>query len=264
MRGVRRVVICIATLAVVAAAGFVSWDRWWRRAGPANPGLACPVIVKAGDRVPFAATGVHRVTLIGDSIMVQASCAIARGLAGIGIQTSRHAVSGSGLLTGTVNWLAETRHILRTERPDVVVAIFVGNYAPPPLHDASGAVIGADSPAFYRLWQRRAQQLSAVVRASGARMYWVSPPPIKVPRIDRSQRLYDGYRTLGDHVLSSGQVLAGPHGSEVPAKLTCGRRRAIRAVDAVHLTDDGGRIYGQQIAHDLSADVGILTAPKPC
>jgi hypothetical protein len=34
--------------------------------------------------------------------------------------------------------------------------------------------------------------------------------------------------------------------------------------DAVHLTDDGARIYGQTIAHDFSAERGVLTAPKPC
>ena len=68
----------------------------------------------------------------------------------------------------------------------------------------------------------------------------------------------------GDHFLFSGRVLAGPHGNEVIAKQTCGRRREIRVSDGVHLTYDGGRIYGQQIAHDLTADLGILTTPQPC
>jgi len=80
----------------------------------------------------------------------------------MGIETSRHAVGGTGLLTGLVDWLEQTRQILKTEKPDVVVAIFVGNYFPPPLRDPSGAVIVADSPAFYRAWQDRAARISAL------------------------------------------------------------------------------------------------------
>ena len=43
---------------------------------------------------------------------------------------SRHAVAGSGLLTGPVEWVGETQRILAAEKPDVVVAEFVGNYRP--------------------------------------------------------------------------------------------------------------------------------------
>jgi hypothetical protein len=214
--------------------------------------------------VPFAAFGVHRVALIGDSIMLEASCAIADSLRDLGIETSRHAVLETGLLTG-MDWLAKTREILETERPDVVVASFIGNYLPPPLRDANGAVIEADTPAFYRAWQQRAEQLSSEVHAANARMYWVSPPPITDPLLGHAGRLFDGYRTiLGDHFLFSGRVLAGPRGREIMVKRTCGRRRNIRTTDHVHLTDDGARIYGQQIAHDLTAHFGILVAPKPC
>ena len=265
MRAVRRVVAFILVLSVVAAAGVVMWDRWWRRAGSTNPGMSCPAVVRANGRVPFAAMGVHRVALIGDSIMDQASCSIAESLRDVGIQTSRHAESGSGMLTGFVDWIARTRQILQTEKPDVVIAIFVGNYFPPPVRDAKGALIEAGTPAFFRAWQEKARLLSAEVHAANARMYWVQPPPIVDPVLGHADRLFAGYRTIaGDHFLSSGRALAGPHGTEVESKNTCGKRRAIRNTDRVHLTDDGARIYGQQIAHDLTADLGILVAPRPC
>ncbi|MDQ1509685.1 MAG: uncharacterized protein QOG50_1529 [Actinomycetota bacterium] len=227
--------------------------------------MTCPAVVKAHHRVPLAAFGVHRVALIGDSIMEQASCSIADSLRDVGIETTRHAVGGTGLLTGLVDWLAQTRQILQTEKPDAVVAIFVGNYFPPPVRDANGAVIEADTPAFYRAWQDRAKLLSEVVHEAHARMYWVRPPPITDPRLSHAGRLYAGYQTIqADRFLSSGRVLTGPHGSEVMTKQTCGRRRVIRTDDRIHLTDDGARIYGQQIAHDLTAGFGILTAPRPC
>src|SRR5262249_12984389 len=157
--------------------------------------------------------GVHRVALIGDSIMYQPSCTVADNLSDLGIETYRDAVSNTGLLNGTVDWIAKTRTILASQHPDVVVAVFVGNYPPPPVRDARGAVIADDSPAFFAAWQRRAEQLSAEVRASGARMYWVSPPPISLPPLAHAQRLFDGYRTIrGDHFLEAGSVLAGSNG----------------------------------------------------
>jgi hypothetical protein len=96
-------------------------------------------------------------------------------------------------------------------------------------------------------------------------MYWVSPPPITNPVLAHAARLFRGYEKIpGDHVLMSGTVLDGPHGSVAVTKTTCGHRRVIRTPDGVHLTADGARIYGQQIAHDFTARLGILTAPRPC
>ena len=262
-RAIRRVLAAVVVVVFIAAAGFVTWERRWREAGPANPGT-CPTVVRAGNRVPFAASGVHRVALIGDSIMLQASCAVANSLASLGIETSRHAVSGSGLLTG-MDWVAETRRILAAEKPDVVVAIFVGNYLFGAARDASNAIIKDDTPQFFRAWQDRARALSAEVHAAHARLYWVSPPPITAKPLAHAGVLYEGYRTIpDDRFLSSGRVLEGPRGTELMKKETCGSRRVVRTPDRIHLTADGARIYGQQIAHDLSGDLGVIAAPRPC
>jgi hypothetical protein len=261
---VRRILAIVALIAVMTTVCLVSWDRWWRHAGPTNPGFNCPLVVKGHHRLPFTATGVHRVALIGDSIMVQASCAVADGLAELGIETSRHAISGSGLLVGP-DWITLTREILSTEKPDAVIALFNGNYLFATVNDAAGAPIKLGTPAFFRAWQHRAEVLSAEVHAAGADMYWVSPPPINDPALAYAQRLFKGYRTIdGDHFLLAGQVLAGVNGGLTMSKDTCGHRRVIRTPERVHLTEDGARIFGQEIAHDFSADVGLLTAPKPC
>ena len=258
-------VAAIAMAILVAATSFVVWDRSFRRAGPSNPSFDCPQKIEAKHRVPFAAVGVHRVALIGDSIMVQASCALGESLANLGIETTRHAVSGSGLLNGIVDWNQETGRILHAEHPDVVVAIFVGNYLGPPALTPGGATIQPDTAEFFHAWQQRAIAISTQVRRAGARMYWVSPPPIGFGFLGHAKRLFDGYATIkGDHVLRSGRVLANASGQEVIELKTCGRKRAVRISDGVHLTEDGGRIYGQQIAHDLSADLGLFTTPRPC
>jgi hypothetical protein len=252
-----------ACSALLVAGALIVWDRDFRRASGINPGMSCPQIVLGHGHLPLAAFGVHRVALIGDSIMFQPSCALAGSLTHVGITTARYAVPGSGLLTGTVDWIAETKHILATDHPDAVLAIFVGNYYRPPIRDAHGNPIEVDTPAFFAAWQHRAEELSDIVRAAGAQMYWVSPPPITL--LPRATRLYDGYRTIdGDHFLDSGSVLAR-HGKEIAWLRTCGLVRVVRSpTDTVHLTDDGARIYGQQIAHDLTAHLGILATPRPC
>lgn len=260
----RRIVAFIAVFVVIGAAALVSWDRWWRKAGSRNPGFICPTVVAAHSRLPLSAIGVHRVALIGDSIMDLASCSVAESLADDGIRTSRHAVSGSGLLAG-LDWIANTKQILQAEHPDVVVAEFVGNYLPGPITDAKGNVIADNSPEFFAAWQQRAEDLSREVRAAGARLYWVSPPPITNPVLSHAERLFQGYEKIkGDHVLMSGEVLDGPHGAVAMTKRTCGHVRVIRTPDGVHLTPDGARIYGQQIAHDLTADLGVFPTPRPC
>jgi hypothetical protein len=161
--------------------------------------------------------------------------------------------------------VGQTRQILRTEHPDVVVGEFIGNYLGPPLRSADGRPIAGGSAAFFDRWQKRAVALSDEVRAAGAQMYWVSPPPLSGGKQTIAQRLFQGYGSIpGDHVLDSGAVLAGPDGKEVMAKMSCGHLRVIRNVDGVHLSDDGARLYGQQIAHDLTAQLGLFTTPKPC
>jgi hypothetical protein len=256
--------MAVALLAVVLTA-VVVWDRNFRHESSTNPGMSCPTVVSAERRAPLTAFRVHRVALIGDSIMLQASCSVAESLADVGIETGRYAVSGSGLLTGPVDWISQTRQILNAQHPNVVVAIFVGNYLGVPFRAAGGQPVANDSPAFFSAWQQRAEELSTEVHSAGAQMYWVSPPPISVPPLSHAQRLFAGYQSIrGDHVLGSGATLAGPSGSPVMTKMTCGHVKVIRTIDRVHLSEDGSRLYGQQIAHDLTAQLGVLTTPKPC
>ncbi|MBV8462165.1 MAG: hypothetical protein JO368_02650 [Acidimicrobiales bacterium] len=242
------------------------WDRDFRQASSQTPGMACPSVVPAKGSVPLTAIGVHRVALIGDSIMEQSSCTVATSLASVGVQTERDAVAGSGLLTGFVNWPMRTKQILDTYHPDVVVAIFVGNYFGPPVRDSDGHLIGDNTPAFFDAWQSQAERLSAEVLGAGAQMFWVSPPPLFRPPLNHADRLFDGYRSIsGDHTLPSGSVLAGSKGQWVLSKPTCGHVEIIRnPMDDTHLTDAGARLYGEQIAHDLTEQLGILTTPKPC
>jgi hypothetical protein len=244
--------------------GYVIWDRNFRKASARDPGLTCPTVIPARSHRVLAAVGVHRVMLIGDSIMDQASCSIADSLAGVGIQTTRHALPGTGLLTG-FDWVANVTPLIEQEHPDIVMAIFVGNYAEPYLKDANGQPILRDTPEFRTAYVARAAALSKAVHAAGASMYWVSPPPFAFPPFQQAGLLFQGYAKLpGDHIVDAGGSLADPGNKEVVIKSTCGRKEFVRASDIAHLTPDGARIYGQTIAHNLTAQLGLLTTPRPC
>lgn len=256
--------VVVAVLLIIVTVA--TWDRAFRHASPASPGMSCPAIVQPTGHPPLAAIGIHRVLLIGDSIMVQASCSLGVALAGEGVQTSRQAVSGSGLLTGWVDWQNKLPPLLRVDHPDAVVALFVGNYLGPPLRNPDGTSVADGSPEFFALWQKAAVRLSEMVQAAGATMYWVSPPPISAPVLDHAQHLFLGYSSIpGVKILNAGPVLAAPDGKEVLAIKTCGKQEIVRTLpDGIHLTDQGARIYGEEIAHLLTDQTGLLVSPEPC
>ncbi len=195
--------------------------------------------------------------------MQQSSCAVADSLAQVGVETGRYAVFGSGLLTG-FDWQAEIARILRTQHPNAVIAVFVGNYVSDSLRDGQGSPVVRGSPEFFALWQQRAVSFSATVRAAGAQMFWVSPPTAPTPTFMYAQRLYEGYQTIpGDRTIDAGRVLVDAAGHELLTKTTCGSSRVLRTPDG-HLTPDGARIYGQEIAHEFTGETGLITSPRPC
>jgi hypothetical protein len=264
-RAVLLPVLVALSVLIAAALSFTIWNRYFEQASPSVPGTSCPQIVQPTGHPPLVSPGIRRVALIGDSIMAQASCAVADSLASVGIETARYAVPGTGLLSGSVDWVKTTALIMAGEHPDAVIAIFVGNYFPPTGKDAFYETVPRNSPAFFAAWQQRAIILSNEVRAGGAQMYWVSPPPIQSPLANHAQQIFQGDQTIaGDRTIDAGAVLAGSNGREVPSKFTCGTTDVVRTADQVHLTAEGARIYGQEIAHLFTSETGFLTSPKPC
>jgi hypothetical protein len=264
-RGALLPILLALSLLIAAAVSYTIWNRYFDEASSSVPGMSCPQIVQPTGHPPLVAPGIRRVALIGDSIMSQASCSVADSLASVGIQTARYAVPGTGLLSGSVDWVKATAFIMASEHPNAVIAIFVGNYFPPTGHDAFYETVPRNSPAFFAAWQKRAIELSDEVHAGGGQMYWVSPPPIQSPLANHAGQIFDGDESIkGDHTIDAGSILAGLNGQEVPSKATCGTTDVVRTADQVHLTDEGARIYGQEIAHLFTSQTGLLTSPKPC
>lgn len=251
------VVVGIA-VTVLVVAGVLGWLAF-RDNRPSEPPAflsACGTVVKAEGSPRL------RLLLIGDSLMAQPSCDLARALAPLGVETHLHAVAGSGLLTGAVDWKQQLARLLAAVHPDVVLALFVGNYIGPPVLDLSGQPVQPDTPLFDALWQARAAELSKEVRDAGGKLFWVEPPPMRDS--DRAARLFAGYTRLGDRTLPSGRALAGPNGEWVEAIDTCGGGQPLRTPDGVHLTDVGAHVFALAIAHDLSTALGLPPVAPAC
>jgi hypothetical protein len=255
-RGVGVVLIVVAIVATLVI-GAVVWFAL-RDTGPSEPAAfdsACGTVIRAHGSERL------RALLIGDSIMAQPSCELATILAGEGVETHMHAIPGSGLLTGGVD--AVRRRIDRlvdAVDPDIVLALYIGNYVGPPVLDFAGQPVAADTPLFDALWQRQARMVSDKVRDAGADLYWVEPPPMRDG--GRAARVFGGYASLGDHTLPSGSSLAGPDGQWVAAKGACGNGEPLRSPDGVHLSPFGAHVFALAIAHDLDVALG-RPAPAP-
>jgi len=146
--------------------------------------------------------------------------------------------------------------------PDVVLALYVGNYIGPPLLDLAGNPIAKDSPLFDSVWQQRAAEVSKQVHDAGAKLYWVEPPPMRDG--GSAQRLFQGYESLGDPVLHSGRALAGPDGGWAASLPACMDGQPLRTPDGVHLTPAGMHVFALAIARDLAGDLRLPPVAPAC
>jgi lysophospholipase L1-like esterase len=253
----RRGLLAAGALLVVAVVGVAIWFLA-RDDDPSEPpafNSACGTVVHPEGRVR------ERVLLVGDSLMAQPSCELAAALGSVGVQTHMQAVPGSGLLAGP-GWGARFDRLLDSVHPDVVVALFVGNYIGAPATDFSGRAIAADSDLFFAFWQQRAAELSRRARDAGARLYWVEPPPLDDG--GRAARLFEGYTRLGDPTLSSGRALAGPGGVRVESIPSCEEGAPLRTPDGVHLTPAGAHVFARALGHDLADALGLPAIARAC
>src|SRR5262249_50064288 len=145
--GVKLVVAVAAALLVI---GGLAWFAL-RDTGPSEPpafNSGCGTVMRAHGSERL------RVLLIGDSMMAQPSCELATILANEGVETHMQAIPGSGLLIPSVD-IVQRRidRLLAAVHPDVVLALYIGNYVGPPALDFGGQPIAADTPLFDELWQ---------------------------------------------------------------------------------------------------------------
>jgi hypothetical protein len=216
-------------------------------------GVGHAVATSAPAHADLGAAGT-RVMLLGDSILEQSADAAVAVLASRGVRTTVDARGGTGLLNG-FDWTAHAAELVAAERPDVVVALFSGNYFPPHVRGPDGAEIVHGTPQFFAAWQDAADRFMGAITATGAQVLWIKAPPMRAPYVSASNDgIWATYQAMAPrwpqaHLLDAGAVLAGPDGRfalDVPG---CdGRRVPVRDDDGVHLAPAGGTRLGGAIA----------------
>ncbi|MCZ7529929.1 MAG: hypothetical protein M5U31_06055 [Acidimicrobiia bacterium] len=207
-----------------------------------------------------------RVLLIGDSIMENTGDHLLselRRVLGDNVIVRVEGHPGSGLLTTEkFDWQRRFDEMLAEFDPDIVVALFVGNYPTewPYVIGLDGQPILPDSPEFHEAWRNAAVQITDRAVTNGASMWWITPPPMRDPGTwgQRAVDLAELYRSLvtsipDAEVIESASAVGGIDGGyveELPDPET-GVLRTVRSADGLHLTSFGGRLLAAAITYNL-------------
>jgi hypothetical protein len=232
----------------------------------------------ADARPPVVATRTPRVLLMGDSVMNQQGSHAAFELRQVGIDARDMGLWGSSLLTreqydfGKTNtrggWLRDAAQQISTFNPDVVAVYLNHNYFPPFPRDAAGTTIdgprGLRTSAGQAMVRAQASTLITILRARGARVFFVAPIPagtISNPDPDVWNPIWHGYQSVltSMHipVIDSAAPLRGSSGLRVESKPSCtGAAELIRPPGDIHLTRFGAGLAGTVLASYVAASVG--------
>lgn len=187
------------------------------------------------------------VALTGDSMMaVGMSAMLLREAAGDkNLRMVKAFRSGTGLARPEVfNWMDEYPAMLGNEKPDVVIVAIGANDGQGFVVD--GKVLAYGSEAWRNVYQARINDFLAMVSADGARVVWVGLPPMREPgynvRIAAINHL--AYTVVSKFPQATwwnptSYVGDGAGNFREFVTLRNGATLRIRAVDGVHLSDEG-------------------------
>ncbi len=211
-----------------------------------------------------------RVLLVGDSIMNQAGLYLEEALEarpGVeDVEVVNEARNGTGLLTPQVfDWKGAAPDLIATTEPDVIIVLFVGNYASTDLWVNQGGVeVEGYTPQFFQAWEGEARALHRLLAESGADVYWVNPPPMlgeegeyrvrEFRQINR--RLAEDFTGVvlidGTDALSDGE---GGYAFELPGE--DGIPEQVRSLDSVHLTPAGAERLADELARQVTTSIRV-------
>lgn len=228
-----------------------------------NPGQADPKAVPA--EAPR-----HRVLLVGDSMMMEGlGPALFRTLGkDPGIELTKDARYSTGLSREDYfDWPARLEELIRTKDPDVVVVCLGANDGQDILTGKKRHITGTFS--WQVLYRQRADRFVDTALSRGARLVWIGLPVMgKEPYSSRIRLLSAlqqaacgrcGPRAL---FVDTVPMLADARGRFQTYGLDKeGRQIRLRRQDAVHLTEEGGRILVEKVLPDIRAQLAAGRLP---
>jgi len=239
----------------------------------AGPGLSASVPrVSPLPPLPPVSGGKPRVVaLAGDSMMaVGLSATLMREAAGHkNLRIVKAFRSGTGLARPDVfNWMDEYPAMIGEEDPDVVIVAIGANDGQGFVDN--GKVLPYGSQAWVGTYQRRLADYLAMVSAGGARVVWVGLPPMRVPAYNEKIAAINriAYTVVSQNPQATwwnpvSFVGDDQGGFREFATSASGHTTRIRAVDGIHLSDEGAALLTSVLVPwlDPPAEVAASTTP---
>jgi lysophospholipase L1-like esterase len=220
-------------------------------------------------RLPPAIAGKPRVVaLVGDSMM-------AVGFSNVLMQDTAanenlHIVkafrSGTGLARPDVfNWMEEYPAMIGDQRPDVVLVAIGANDGQGFVEN--GQVLAFGSDAWAKIYQQRTAAFLNMLTQRGARVVWIGLPPMKSVKYEDKTEVINriAYTVVSQYPQASWwnpqQLIADNAGAYREfATLANGKTTRIRAVDGIHLSDEGAALLTPTLMNWLNPPPPTVTA----
>jgi len=213
------------------------------------------------------ARALHKVLLLGDSEMFDASPFATEAFRAAGIEVNSQAFPGTSLLGGTSVTKTFPTVVSQVD-PDAVVMLYTGVYFPPYPKAADGRDITLAAPEFWQAWSEAAIKATRDLSANGARVYLVLLPHNDITWREHDTRMNGAYLAVRPAVPTVGYIdwrhtiISGRNGAPiVDAPIgPGGALEPVRGADGRHFSADASHVLADVMAQTVLEDYGINAA----
>ncbi len=241
---------------------------------PPIPAQLDPVVPAVASDAPAAAPAARRerynVVVLGDSL----GDGTWAGLYHVLRKDKRfNVIKKSRVATGFsrpdyFDWNAEVRNIAADTRIDIAVVVMGTNDRQPIVEQGKRHALF--EPGWRDIYERRVDDFTATLKATGAQIYWMELPVMKSPRFGSDMAQFNAIfeaRALANNisfVRTEGLATGADGGYTAYGPDRFGRTKLLRAEDGIHFTMPGYELLGERIADAMLADMdGGLIASAP-
>ncbi|MFN4354489.1 DUF459 domain-containing protein [Parvibaculum sp.] len=167
------------------------------------------------------------------------------------------------------DWNAEVRSIAAETRIDIAVVVMGTNDRQPIVEEGKRHALF--EPGWRDIYERRVDDFTATLKATGAQIYWMELPVMKSPRFGADMAQFNAIfeaRAGANNVTfvrTEGLATGTDGGYTAYGPDRFGRTKLLRAEDGIHFTMPGYELLGERIANAMLTDFdgGRIAAAAP-
>jgi hypothetical protein len=157
------------------------------------------------------------------------------------------------------DWNTAVHEIAGETRIDIAVVVMGTNDRQPIVE--KGTRHALFEPGWREIYERRVDEFTATLQATGARIYWLELPVMRSPRFgsDMAQfnEIFEARARVNGvaYVRTAGLATDESGGYTAYGADRFGRTRLLRAEDGIHFTMSGYELLGERMANAIVADI---------